>query len=75
VGQQADFVVLDARHVALNGLPADSGHAAHVFASHRTSAIADVWVRGQQRAGRPPCAARGRATGLCPGRKALLQNA
>jgi hypothetical protein len=49
VGQQADFVVLDARHVALNGLPADSGHAAHVFASHRTSAIADVWVRGQQR--------------------------
>ena len=49
VGQQADFVVLDAEHVALSGLPADSGHAGHVFASHRTSAIADVWVAGQQR--------------------------
>jgi formimidoylglutamate deiminase len=62
--------------VALNGLPADSGHAAHVFASHRTSAIAEVWVRGQQRvqAG-PPCAARGCATGFVLARKALLQGA
>jgi len=49
VGQQADFVVLDASHVALAGLPADSAHASHVFASHRTSAIADVWVGGKQR--------------------------
>ena len=49
VGQQADFVVLDAEHVALAGLPADSAHAGHVFASHRTSAIADVWVSGRQR--------------------------
>ena len=49
VGQQADMVVLDAQHVALAGLPADSGHASHVFASHRTSAVADVWVGGLQR--------------------------
>lgn len=49
VGQQADFVVLDAGHVALAGLSADSAHAGHVFASHRTSAIADVWVGGHQR--------------------------
>ncbi|MDR2299789.1 MAG: formimidoylglutamate deiminase [Comamonas sp.] len=49
VGQQADFVVLDEEHVALAGLPADSAHAGHVFASHRTSAIADVWVGGRQR--------------------------
>ena len=49
VGRQADFVVLDAEHVALAGLPADSAHASHVFASHRTSAIADVWVNGRLR--------------------------
>ena len=49
VGQQADFVVLDSKHVALDGLPADSAHAGHVFASHRTSAVGDVWVGGQQR--------------------------
>ena len=49
VGQQADFVVLDSKHVALDGLPADSAHAGHVFASHRTSAVGDVWVGGHQR--------------------------
>ncbi|MBS7780862.1 formimidoylglutamate deiminase [Acidovorax sp. CCYZU-2555] len=48
-GQQADFVVLDARHVALCGLTADSALAGHVFASHRTSAVHAVWVAGQQR--------------------------
>ena len=76
VGQQADFVVLDARHVALNGLPADSGHAAHVFASHRTSAIADVWVRGQQRvqAGRHALHEVAQQ-GFVLARKALLQGA
>ncbi len=76
VGQQADFVVLDARHVALNGLPADSGHAAHVFASHRTSAIADVWVRGQQRvqAGRHALHEVAQQ-GFVQARKALLQGA
>lgn len=49
VGQQADFVVLDARHIALCGLSADSALAGHVFASHRTSAVHAVWVAGQQR--------------------------
>lgn len=55
-GQQADFVVLDAEHLALAGLSAPEMLSAHVFASHRTSAVHDVWVAGQQRiaAGRHP---------------------
>ena len=48
-GQQADFVVLDAAHVALQGLDAPDMLSAHVFASHRTSAIDAVWVAGQPR--------------------------
>lgn len=48
-GQQADFAVLDANHVALQGLPAADMLSAHVFASHRTSAIAEVWRAGQPR--------------------------
>lgn len=48
-GQQADFVVLDGRHAALDGLHADRALAGHVFASHRTSAVHAVWVAGQQR--------------------------
>lgn len=50
VGQQADLVVLDAEHPLLQGLPtADAMLSAHVFASHRQSAIAEVWVDGQAR--------------------------
>jgi formimidoylglutamate deiminase len=49
LGQQADLVVLDARHVALRDLPAHSMLSAHVFGSHRTSAIDSVWVGGAQR--------------------------
>ncbi|MFY3386188.1 formimidoylglutamate deiminase [Paracidovorax sp. MALMAid1276] len=49
VGQQADMVALDAQHVALAGLPAHSMLSAHVFGSHRTSAIASLWVAGAQR--------------------------
>ena len=49
VGRQADFVVLDAAHVALQGLPAPDMLSAHVFASHRTSAIDGVWVAGRER--------------------------
>ena len=49
VGQQADLVALDAQHVALRDLPAPSMLSAHVFGSHRTSAIDSVWVAGQQR--------------------------
>jgi len=48
-GQQADFVVLDADHLALQGLGAAEMLSAHVFASHRTSAIDAVWVGGQSR--------------------------
>ena len=56
VGQAADFVVLDASHPALAGLNASDMLSAHVFASHRTSAIDAVWTRGQPRteAGRHP---------------------
>jgi len=49
VGQQADWVVLDADHLALQGLPVESQLAAHVFGSHRTSAVHGVWVGGRQR--------------------------
>jgi formimidoylglutamate deiminase len=48
-GQQADFVVLDAAHLALQGLGAADALSSHVFASHRTSAIDAVWVAGQPR--------------------------
>jgi len=47
-GQRADFVVLDERHVALQGLDAPSMLAAHVFASPRHSAIESVWVDGRK---------------------------
>jgi formimidoylglutamate deiminase len=56
-GQQADFVVLDANHPLLQGLPSpDAMLSAHVFASHRQSAIASVWVAGRAvvEAGRHP---------------------
>ena len=50
VGQQADLVVLDAQHPLLQGLPTpDAMLSAHVFASHRQSAIGEVWVGGQAR--------------------------
>ncbi|MDM0021747.1 formimidoylglutamate deiminase [Variovorax saccharolyticus] len=48
-GQQADFVVLDAAHLALQGLAAPEMLSSHVFASHRTSAIDGAWVAGQPR--------------------------
>ncbi|MDM0053083.1 formimidoylglutamate deiminase [Variovorax sp. J22R115] len=48
-GQQADFVVLDSAHVALQGLAAPEMLSSHVFASHRTSAIDGVWVAGRAR--------------------------
>jgi len=50
VGQQADWVILDPDHPALEGLPnAESMLSAHIFASSRQSAIAEVWVAGQPR--------------------------
>ncbi len=50
IGQQADCLVLDARHPLLCDLPTPQAMlASHVFASHRQSAIHDVWVGGRQR--------------------------
>lgn len=50
VGQQADWVILDVDHPALQGLPnAESMLSAHIFASSRQSAIDEVWVAGQAR--------------------------
>ena len=49
VGQQADLVELDAQHLALAGLSAPEMLSAHVFASHRTSAIGRVWAGGCER--------------------------
>ena len=46
-GQRADFVVLDAAHPALAGLPPEQSLAAHVFASSRSRAIDQVWVAGR----------------------------
>ena len=55
-GQRADFVVLDAAHPALAGLPPAQQLAAHVFASSRSRAIDQVWVAGRPavQAGRHP---------------------
>lgn len=54
IGQQADFVVLDSQNISLAGLSAPDMLSTHVFASHRTSALYDVWVTGrhQVKAGR-----------------------
>jgi len=50
VGQQADCVVLDADHPLLRELPSPQAMlSAHIFASHRRSALRDVWVAGRQR--------------------------
>ncbi|EYC49812.1 N-formimino-L-glutamate deiminase [Hylemonella gracilis str. Niagara R] len=50
VGQRADLVELDAAHPLLQGLntPEDM-LSAHVFASHRQSAVARVWAGGRLR--------------------------
>ncbi len=73
VGQQADFAVLDARHPALQGLSAPLMLSAHVFASHRSSAIDAVWVGGRPRvtAGRHALQASATA-GLVAARSQLL---
>ena len=46
-GRRADFVVLGANHLALQGLTAADMLSAHVFASHRTSAVETVVVGGR----------------------------
>jgi formimidoylglutamate deiminase len=48
VGQQADMVALDAGHPLLRDLPTPEAMlSAHVFASHRQSALQQVWVGGR----------------------------
>ncbi len=56
VGQRADFLELDAQHVALRELPAPAMLDAHVFASHRSCAIRSTHVGGTRcvDAGRHP---------------------
>ena len=49
-GQQADLLVLDAQHLLLRDLPSPEAMlSAHVFASHRQSALLQVWVGGRLR--------------------------
>ena len=74
-GQRADFAVLDAGHVALAGLPAPDMLSAHVFASHRGSAIGSVWTGGVERvvAGRHPLHDTA-AAGFIAARRELLRN-
>jgi formimidoylglutamate deiminase len=73
VGQQADFVLLNAQHPALQGLDAPDMLSAHVFASHRSSAIDSVWTAGQCRVSGGHHAERHRAiAGFVAARGALL---
>lgn len=76
VGQQADWVILDANHSLLCGLPTPQTMlSAHVFASHRQSAIAEVWVAGHKRVseGQHPLGLSAR-TALNAARSQLLRN-
>lgn len=76
LGQQADLVTLDAGHPALAGLPGPEMLSAHVFASHRTSAIHAVHVAGQLRVRGARHADHGQATaGLVAARRELRQDA
>ncbi|MFO6420533.1 formimidoylglutamate deiminase [Hylemonella sp. W303a] len=76
VGQRADLVELDAAHPLLQGLntPEDM-LSAHVFASHRQSAIARVWAGGQLRVqdGQHAQSASARAAFIAA-RRQLLEN-
>ncbi|HVR51408.1 MAG TPA: formimidoylglutamate deiminase [Pseudorhodoferax sp.] len=76
LGQQADLVTLDAQHPSLAGLPAPEMLSAHVFASHRTSAVKAVHVAGQLRVRDARHAEHGLATaGLVAARRQLRQDA
>jgi formimidoylglutamate deiminase len=76
VGQQADGVVLDAQHALLRDLPSPEAMlSAHVFASHRQSALSQVWVCGrlQVQAGRHVLHEHA-MSGLIAARQQLLEN-
>jgi formimidoylglutamate deiminase len=49
IGQRADWVVLDADHLALAGLLPEDMLSAHLFASNRCSAITSVLTGGVER--------------------------
>lgn len=73
VGHQADFVVLDARHPALQDLSAPDMLSAHVFASHRSSAVTGVWAGGRPHVAKGQHFLRDRArTDFAAARKQLL---
>lgn len=66
-------MLLDALHPSLQGLTAPDMLSAHVFASHRSSAIDGVWVGGQQRVTRGRHLLHGSATsGFVAARTQLL---
>jgi formimidoylglutamate deiminase len=76
VGQRMDAIALDARHPALAELPTpDLMLSAHIFASHRSSAIHTVWAGGQARvsAGHHPLSESSQ-TALATARFALLMS-
>jgi formimidoylglutamate deiminase len=75
-GQQADLVVLDAQHPLLRDLPTPEAMlSAHVFASHRLSALRQVWVAGRLRVERGQHALHDSAmSGLVSARQQLLEN-
>jgi formimidoylglutamate deiminase len=73
-GRPGDAVVLDPDHPALAGLPDQAAWAAHVFASHRTSAIREVWVGGRRLVHEGHHALHEQAlAGFVAARRALLQ--
>lgn len=77
VGQSMDALALDAGHPALADLPSpDLMLSAHVFASHRTSAVHTAWSGGRVRveAGRHPLAAQVRSA-FVSARRTLLASA
>jgi formimidoylglutamate deiminase len=77
LGQRADMVVLDAQHPLLRELPTPEAMlSAHVFASHRQSALQQVWVGGRLRVESGQHALHDRAmSGLVAARQTLLGNA
>ena len=77
VGQLADMVVLDAQHPLLRDLSTPAAMlSAHVFASHRQSALHQVWVAGHLRVDHAQHALHDSAmSGQVAARHQLLENA
>jgi formimidoylglutamate deiminase len=75
-GQQADMVVLDAQHPQLRDLPTPEAMlSAHVFASHRQSALQQVWVAGHLQVDRGQHALHDSVmSGFVSARQQLLEN-